>query len=383
MILVPKGAKSAPILMTRTPYDADVLTGHSASSHLGPILWGYDNATEVIVKGGYIRVVQDIRGKYHSEGDFVMNRPLHGALNPTPVDESTDTYDSIDWLVKNIPETNGKVGILGISYDGFLPLMAVINPHPALRVSVPMNPMVDGWMGDDWFHNGAFRQVGISYIYEQEATRDNSALWWTTNYDDYDTFMRAGSIGELGRQRGMDQIGFWKKIMDHPSYDKFWQDQAMDKVIAAQPLKVPMMLVDSLWDQEDIYGAPAVWKAIKPKDTNNDMVYLVMGPWRHSQVNGEGYGLGPFKWDGDTTQQFRRDVLKPFFDQYLKDGASKVETPPVYIYNTGENHWDRLKSWPPAWSCIRRCARAPGGSTGAGRRRGGSTWSCPNGSTSC
>src|SRR2546423_1921781 len=151
VILVPKGARRAPILLTRTPYDATALTSHTYSSHLGPALQGYDNATDVVVEGGYIRVVQDVRGKYGSEGDYVMNRPLHGPLNPTPVDHATDTYDTIDWLVKNIPETNGKVGILGISYDGFLPLMAFVNPHTALKVSVPMNPMPAGWMGDDWF----------------------------------------------------------------------------------------------------------------------------------------------------------------------------------------------------------------------------------------
>ena len=123
--------------------------------------------------------MQDVRGKYGSEGDYVMNRPLHGPQNPTPVDHATDTYDTIDWLVKNIPETNGKVGILGISYDGFLPLMALVNPHPALKVSVPMNPMVDGWMGDDWFHNGAFRQQMLAYIYDQEATRKTDVKWWT------------------------------------------------------------------------------------------------------------------------------------------------------------------------------------------------------------
>jgi len=189
VILVPKGVKDAPILLTRTPYNATRLTTHTESSHLGPSLYGYDNATEVIVEGGYIRVVQDIRGKYGSEGDYVMNRPLHGSQNPTPVDHATDTYDTIDWLVKNIPESNGKVGILGISYDGFLPLMALVNPHPALKVSVPMNPMVDGWRGDDWFHNGAFRQQGMSYIYDQEATRANDAKWWTSHFDDYDMFM--------------------------------------------------------------------------------------------------------------------------------------------------------------------------------------------------
>ena len=133
------------------------------------MLAGYDNALEMIIEGGYIRVVQDVRGKYGSEGDYVMNRPLHGPQNPTPVDHATDTYDTIDWLVKNMPESNGKVGILGISYDGFLPLMALVNPHPALKVSVPMNPMVDGWMGDDWFHNGAFRQQNMPYIYEQDG----------------------------------------------------------------------------------------------------------------------------------------------------------------------------------------------------------------------
>src|SRR5262245_31560132 len=145
VILVPKGAAHAPILLTRTPYDADALTTNSQSTHLGPSLYGYDNATDVIVEGGYIRVVQDVRGKYGSEGDYVMNRPLHGPQNPTPVDHSTDTYDTIDWLVKHVPESNGKVGILGISYDGFLSLMPLVNPHPALKVAVPMNPMVDGW----------------------------------------------------------------------------------------------------------------------------------------------------------------------------------------------------------------------------------------------
>src|ERR1700736_662349 len=191
VIIVPKGAKNAPILLTRTPYNATELTSHAASSHLGPILNGYDNATEVIVEGGYIRVVSDVRGKYGSEGEYVMNRPLRGPLNPTPVDHATDTYDTIDWLVKNVPETNGNVGILGISYDGFLPLMALVNPHPALKVSVPMNPMVDGWMGDDWFHNGAFRQQMMPYIFEQEGTRgnDGDARGFTSHYDDYDTYM--------------------------------------------------------------------------------------------------------------------------------------------------------------------------------------------------
>src|SRR5687767_8807597 len=173
VVLVPKGARNAPILLTRTPYDADRLTSYANSSDLGSILSGYDNATDVIIEGGYIRVVQDVRGKYGSEGEYVMNRPLRGPLNPTRVDHATDTWDTIDWLVKNVPESNGRVGTLGISYNGFLPLMSLIDPHPALKVSVPMNPMVDGWIGDDWFHNGAFRQQGMPFIYNQQATRKN------------------------------------------------------------------------------------------------------------------------------------------------------------------------------------------------------------------
>ena len=346
VILVPRGAKRAPILLTRTPYDADGLTSHAQSAHLGPNLFGYDNATDVIVEGGYIRVIQDVRGKHGSEGDYVMNRPLHGPQNPTPVDHATDTYDTIDWLVKNIPESNGKVGILGISYDGFLPLMALVNPHPALKVSVPMNPMVDGWMGDDWFHNGAFREQGMSYIYEQEGTRKGDAKWFTSEFDDYDMFLRAGSAGELGRRRGLEQVGFWRKLLEHPSYDAFWRDQAVDRVLAAQPLSVPVMLVHSLWDQEDIYGAMAVYRAIKPKDRDNDKVFLVMGPWHHGQEIREGSTLGPLHFGSDTALTFRREILRPFLDHYLKDDAPKADVAPVTAFETGTNTWRRLPSWP-------------------------------------
>jgi putative CocE/NonD family hydrolase len=357
VILVPKGARNAPMLMTRTPYNADELTSHSNSSDLGSILSGYDNATDVIVEGGYIRVVQDVRGKYGSEGDYVMNRPLVGPQNPTKVDHATDTYDTIDWLVKNVPESNGRVGILGISYDGFLPLMALINPHPALKVSVPMNPMVDGWMGDDWFHLGAFRQQGMSYIYDQEATRGNEILWWTSHADDYDMFMEAGSAGELGRRRGLEQVGFWRKILEHPNYDAFWQDQAVDKILAKQPLKVPVMLVHSLWDQEDIYGDIAVYKAIEPKDTNNDKVFLVLGPWHHGQEIRDGSALGAIKFNSDTSLTFRREILRPFLDQYLKEGAPKANVSPVVAFETGTNKWLNLSSWPQG--CEKGCTVKP------------------------
>src|SRR5882762_6607528 len=357
VIIVPKGARSAPILLTRTPYNATALTSHAESPHLGPILNGYDNATEVITGGGYIRAVQDVRGKYGSEGDYVMNRPLRGPQNPASVDHATDTYDTIDWLVKNVKESNGKVGILGISYDGFLPLMGLINPHPALKVSVPMNPMVDGWMGDDWFHHGAFRQKGMGYIYDQEATRANDITWWTSHFDDYDMFMEAGSAGELGRRRGMEQVGFWRKLLEHPSYDSFWREQAVDKILAKEPLKVPVMLVHSLWDQEDIYGDIAVYKSIEPKDTNNDKVFLVMGPWHHGQEIREGSSLGAIKFNSDTALYFRQEILRPFLDHYLKDDAPKMTVAPVTAFETGTNKWHNLSAWPAG--CEKGCSIKP------------------------
>jgi hypothetical protein len=345
VILVPKGAKGAPILLTRTPYSAKTQTSHAQSGHLSSILNGYDNATDVIVEGGYIRAIQDVRGKYGSEGDYVMTRPLHGRLNPTPVDHATDTFDTIDWLVKNVPESNGKVGVLGISYDGFTTLMALVNPHPALKVAVPMNPMVDGWIGDDWFHNGAFREQNMPYILNQEATRDSDEKWWTSHFDDYDVFMEAGSAGELGRRHGLEQVGFWRKLLEHPSYDAWWRDQAMDRILSAQPPQVPTMLVDSLWDQEDIYGAPALYKAWKPKDTNNKL-FLVMGPWHHGQEIGDAGSLGALKFNSDTALYFRQQILRPFLDQYLKDGAPKADVAPVSAYETGTNTWRRLPAWP-------------------------------------
>ena len=356
VILVPKGAKRAPILLTRTPYNAGEMTSHTPSSHLAPMLQGYDNATDVIVDGGYIRVVQDVRGKYKSQGDYVMNRPLRGPQNPTAVDHATDTYDTIEWLVHNTPESNGKVGILGISYDGFLPLMALVHPHPALKVSVPMNPMVDGWMGDDWFHHGAFRQLGIDYIHDQEASRESDIKFWRGHFDDYDTFLEAGSAGELGRRHGLEQVGFWNKIIAHPSYDAFWRDQAVDKLLAKEPLAVPVLLVHSLWDQEDIYGAIAVYQALAPKDTGHDKVFLALGPWRHGGEIGDGSALGAIKFDADTALQFRRNVLRPFLDHYLQDRAPAADVAPVTAFETGTNTWKKLPAWP---SCGAGCTIKP------------------------
>jgi putative CocE/NonD family hydrolase len=357
VVLVPKGAKRAAILLTRTPYSADKLTSLANSGRLLSVLQGYDNPNDVIVEGGYIRVVQDVRGRYRSEGEYVMNRPLSGPLNATKVDHATDTYDTIDWLVKNVPESNGRVGILGISYDGFLPLMALVNPHPALKVAVPMNAMVDGWRGDDWFHNGAFRQQNFPYIYGQQATRKSDEKWWSSFHDDYDLYMDAGSAGELAHRHGMEQLGFYRKLVAHPAYDAFWQEQAMDRVLARQPLSVPVMLVHGLWDQEDIYGNIAVYQAIKPKDVNRDKVFLVIGPWYHGQQIDEGSSLGAIRFGADTAAYFRQNILRPFLDHYLKDEAPPADVAPVTVFETGTNRWRRLSGWPAG--CDGACPPKP------------------------
>ena len=309
---------------------------------------------ELFVQAGYIRVFQDVRGKYKSEGDYVMTRPVRGPLNHTSTDHVTDAYDTIDWLVKNTPESNGRVGMIGSSYEGFTVVMALLEPHPALKVAAPESPMVDGWMGDDWFHYGAFRQTNLDYTHQPDHRKGRRRTGGRGAYDDYEAFRRVGSAGDYARAHGLDQLPWVKKMIEHPAYDAFWQGQALDKLVAQHPSQVPTMWIQGLWDQEDMWGAIHCYLAAEGQG-QADHNYLVMGPWRHSQVNYDGYNLGPLKWEGDTALQFRRDVLKPFFDQYLKTDAPQADTPPVLIYNTGENHWDRLKAWPLA--CERAAPR--------------------------
>jgi uncharacterized protein len=356
VILIPRGAQRAPILLSRTPYGATARMGKHSSSHISELIADADVADDAILSGGYIRVVQDVRGKHGSEGDYVMTRPLHGPLNPTNVDHATDTYDSIDWLVKNIPESNGKVGIYGISYDGFTSLMALVNPHPALRAAVPINAMVDGWRGDDWFHNGAFRQDSLVYAHDQEASRGSSIPWWSSHYDAYDEWLSVGSAGDMAKLHGLEQVGFAGKLMAHPAYDEFWQDQALDKILAKQGVTVPTLLVHSLWDQEDIYGNMALYRALKARQPDNPNLYLVIGPWFHHQQRLDGSAIGAIRFGSDTAEYFRKQILRPFFDHYLKDAApgaaqAGVATPPfavapVTAFETGTNHWQSLPSWP-------------------------------------
>jgi putative CocE/NonD family hydrolase len=351
VIVVPKGAANAPIVLTRTPYNAK---GRANRSDSNSMLNTLPLADEMFVKGGYIRVYQDVRGKYGSQGDYVVTRPVIGPLNKTKVDHVTDAYDTIDWLVNkaNLPESNGRVGMIGSSYEGFTVVNALLKPHPALKVAAPESPMIDGWMGDDWFHHGAFRLANIAWLGKQTGYKGEGAAPSTGGWDDYDNFREVGSAGAWAKKSGYDQLPFWQRMVEHHAYDEFWQGQALDKMIAANPSNIPTIWEQGLWDQEDMYGAIRTWEALKAKGkTGNN--FLVMGPWRHSQINREGRSLGPFQWNGDTAQQFREEMVLPLFDQYLKDGPP-ANLPTAAIYNTGENKWDRFTTWPLA--CESGCA---------------------------
>jgi putative CocE/NonD family hydrolase len=345
VIVMSKTASNAPIVLTRTPYNAKARANRSDSSS---ILATLPLADEMFVKGGYIRVYQDVRGKYGSEGEYIVTRPVIGPLNPTKVDHVTDAYDTIDWLVNkaNLPQSNGRVGMIGSSYEGFTVVMALLNPHPALKVAAPESPMIDGWMGDDWFHYGAFRLANIAWLGGQTGYKGGGTVPPTGGWDDYDNFREVGSAGDWAKKSGYDQLPYWKRMSQHAAYDDFWSGQALDKLLAANPSNVPTIWEQGLWDQEDMYGAITAWEALKAKGkTGNN--FLVMGPWRHSQVNRDGRSLGAFQWNGDTAAQFREEMVLPLFDQYLKDGPA-ANLPAAAIYNTGENHWDRLANWPLA-----------------------------------
>lgn len=348
VLVIPRQAGRFPILLDRTPYSADKATsgaagqlGASPENILSPLY-------AELVRAGYIVAIEDVRGKYRSEGDYVMNRPLKGPLNPTQVDHSTDAWDTIDWLVKHVPESSGRVGTIGTSYDGFTALMSLVNPHPALKASVPISPMVDVWKGDDWFHNGAFREEMIGYVYGQTAGRRSGDEWFTPSGDDYAAFLRYGSAGAYGRAMGMEQLPFWQRLVQHPDYDEYWQDQAVDRILGSRPLAVPTLLVDSLWDQEDIYGAPALFNAVK-RSLN---AHLVIGPWYHGQETGSAMALGPLDWGSDTGQWFRAKVLIPFLNQYLSDGPP-ANVARVTAFEAGTNQWKQLGDWPQA--CVSGC----------------------------
>ena len=343
VIVSPKGATAAPIILTRTPYGSDKPTMQAHSPYAAMVL---PVADESLLDAGYIRVYQDVRGRYDSEGDYVMTLPVRGELNRWKVDHPTDTYDTIEWLVKNVKGNNGRVGITGVSYPGWLTLMGIVEPHPALKAAVPMYPMVDGWVGDDFYHNGALRQTMFEWIYNMAAHKSSEYAVPFGYRDMYEAFLSAGSADALAKRYKGDQLATWRKIVDHPAYDAFWRGQAVQDILAERPLKVPTMIVHGLFDQEDNFGGIAAYRALEKKDTANDMVYLALGPWNHGQSQHDASTLGALKWNEDTALWFREKVLLPFWNQHLKGQAPASRIPPVLAYDTGTKEWTTSSSWP-------------------------------------
>jgi putative CocE/NonD family hydrolase len=347
VIIIPKGAHNAPIVLTRTPYNAKQRASNDNPSMLSLL----PETDTDFTQAGYIRVYQDIRGKYGSEGPYEMTRPPRGPLNSTSTDETTDAWDTVDWLVKNLPESNGKVGMFGSSYEGFTVVMALLGPHPALKAAVPESPMVDGWMGDDWYHYGAFRLPNFDYFASQTEQRGGGSDVPRTAYDDYETFLKAGSPAAYATANGLDQLGWWRKMLAHPAYDSFWQGQALDKLVAEHPSNVPTLWEQGLWDQEDMWGANHSWLSLKAAGhaANN---WLVIGPWYHSQANHYGWNIGVLRWPGDTAAQFRHDIVMSFFREHLQDGpAAKLAR--VTVYSPTEERWEGFADWPVA--CEQGC----------------------------
>ncbi len=354
VIFVPKGAHDAPIMLTRTPYDAASHVRNPSASPARTMIDELPLGDEGFVENGYIRVYQDVRGKYGSEGPYVMTPlPVNSGFNKTGADDTTDAWDTIEWLTKNVPETNGRVGMIGSSYEGFTVVMALLRPHPALKVAVPQSPMVDGWMGDDWFHYGAFRQPNIDYVIGQMTAR-GKGLGAPHIGDDYTNYLSAGSAGDMAREEGGADLPFMRVFEEHQSYDEFWQAGALDKLIAKLPLTVSTMWEQGLYDQEDMWGAIHSYRALKADPKASSLNFLVMGPWFHSQINRQGRALGPFVWATDTANEWRREVMVPFVNQYLKSDVPKINTPPVWVYDTGADHWDRLNTFPA--SCESGCS---------------------------
>jgi putative CocE/NonD family hydrolase len=348
ILLVPHGARRAPILLNRTPFGAEHRIRRKADRLADAAPAGFRELAD-----GYIIAVQDVRGRGGSGGDYVVARPLSGPFNPTGVDPSTDAWDTIDWLVKHTPESNGRVGVVGSSYEGFTALMALIRPHPALKAAAPIAPMVDGWKGDDWFHNGAFRQTTMTFAFYFGGPGEAGVEWPSTEADDYAALLAWGSAGAAGAKAGLDRSSFWRTLTAHPAYDAYWQDQALDRRLAAQALQVPILHVASLWDQEDIYGAPHAYAAAETRDRANDRNFLVIGPWTHNGWRTEGLRIGPLDFGQDTSAWFRTHVLKPFLDEHLTDAAPRAGLAPVTAFETGTNAWRTYRQWPV--SCRRGC----------------------------
>jgi len=325
-----------PLLMQRTPYGVDESSSNSINSRY----------TE-LAQSGYIFVMEDIRGRYGSEGQFFMNRPIvdhHDPTSPDPnnIDETTDAYDTVAWLIKNVPNNNGRVGVMGISYPGFLAIESGIDPHPAVKAISPQAPMTNLWIGDDFFHNGAFRQTyGYDYAMGLETSKENA--FTKLDQDAYDYFLDAGSFAGAVKKSGAGNLPTWQAFFDHPSYDKYWQVSAVDAHLGK--VNVPTLEVGGWWDQEDMWGPQAEYAGLKPHDKHNE-VFIVLGPWNHGQWARTTRYLGDVNFGAATGDQFRAQIEAPFFAHYLKDEGS-FDLKDTASFQTGTNRWMRYSHWPP------------------------------------
>jgi hypothetical protein len=335
-IYTPKDAtQPLPIIFERTPY------GISASNNgYSRMLSRYNS----MMPDGYIFAFQDIRGRYASEGKFVMLRPIHDPVDPNGVDESTDTYDTIDWLIKNVPRNNGRVGLDGISYDGFLVTMGMIDPHPALKAVSEQACMGDTFLGDDFFHNGAFR---LSYAFEYSALLETSNENYSFSFDRfdlYDWYLRLGALPNANVKYFHGSIPTWNDFIAHPNYDDFWKRHAV--AYGLKEPTVPNLNVAGWWDQEDFYGPTALYERLEKLDTHNRN-YLVAGPWNHGGWGrGAGSNLDDISFGSDTGLYFRQNIEAPWFAFWLKD-KGKLPLKEALLFQTGSDIWTAFDSWPP------------------------------------
>jgi putative CocE/NonD family hydrolase len=333
LILLPKErAEPLPILMSRTPYGIPPATGRLPGSY------------KELAADGYIFIFQDIRGKYGSEGSFVMLRPVRDRRDPGAIDESTDAYDTIDWLLKNIPGVNGRVGMLGVSYSGWLTAMAMLDPHPALRAVSPQASPADMWLGDDFFHNGAFRlSYGFEYSTMMETSKEQTRFEFD-RYDTYDWYLALGPLANVNARYLQGRIPTWNDYVAHPHYDDFWKQQTLVPYLTR--VRVPTLNVAGWWDQEDFYGPLRIYEALEEHDAEN-VNFLVVGPWNHGGwYRGDGSRLGAISFDSPTGQHFREEIQAPWFAFFLKN-RGELPTTAATTFEAGANTWRTWEEWPP------------------------------------
>lgn len=343
-IYTPKDtSKTYPMLMSRTPYNIEPLGPDKYSPRLG----GYVNLAEE----GYIFVFQDVRGKYMSEGDYMDVRPYNPRKKSNKdIDESSDTYDAIDWLIQNVPHNNGRIGILGISYPGFYSTMSLIDAHPALKAVSPQAPVTNWFIGDDFHHNGAFAQLDAFRFYSSfdkprpEPTRERQSGYSIPGQDNYDFFLKLGALKNATALVFGDSMVFWNQMMSHPDYDDFWKSR--NPLPHLTNIKPAVMTVGGLFDAEDCWGAWHTYEAIEKQNPPSVSNRLMMGPWSHGQwARGDGENLGNIHFGARTSEHYRAAELE-FFNYYLKD-AGNIQLPEAEIFITGENQWHSFDSWPP------------------------------------